>query len=419
LGDIAAPAVPALLEVAAKDPSASTAVLDALTQIGEPAVPQILATVERADPAAITAEHWAAKCLTQMGGIATAATVQSLSHASANVRLLATLILMELGPDAESAGPRLMERLDDGDARVRAAALRAVVAVGMPIQHVRPRLKSAFSDPLPGLRTAAIEAAIRLSESEKEFHGEILAALKDGDESVRRTALAALGDRFADAVPALVEMLKDEKQRTAVVEALGHIGPSAKPAVPQLVALLGQGGKEQKLPVFAALGRIGPAAIEARTVLESARKDGDPAVRAAAIETTGLIEADAGRRIAALSAGLDDADISVRRSAASAIGRLKENGLDAAPKLIALLQSDGDRDFALAAIQQLPIRDVAALVGLLNHAQRDVRMTACERLGRLGKDAKEATSTLGPLTRDADQELARAASRALRAIDRK
>ena len=63
------------------------------------------------------------------------------------------------------------------------------------------------------------------------------------------------------------------------------------------------------------------------------------------------------------------------------------------------------------------MRSVPALVELLASQQRDVKMLACEKLGKMGRAAKDATPQLEPLASAGDEELARAARRALRSIN--
>jgi HEAT repeat protein len=67
----------------------------------------------------------------------------------------------------------------------------------------------------------------------------LLDALKDSTSSVREAAALAVGrlDEPSDAVPALVKLIKDEKEmsvRIAAARGLGQMGPSAQEALPTL-----------------------------------------------------------------------------------------------------------------------------------------------------------------------------------------
>jgi tetratricopeptide (TPR) repeat protein len=91
--------------------------------------------------------------------------------------------------------------------------------------HVRERL-------LDGLRLAALPLDVKVSS--------LVTELKAGTSLERRVALKRLGwfgPAAAEAVPTLIDMLKDEYVRKEAVEALRKIGPDAKAAIPALIKL--------------------------------------------------------------------------------------------------------------------------------------------------------------------------------------
>jgi len=417
LGESAAPAVPSILLAIANSNPPPQPFVDALVQIGEPAVTPILVNFAKADPATLTREHWAVKCLQQMGGLSVAPVGRNLTNPSPSVRLLAARTLVELGPDAEPATPALLKALDDGNLHVRAVALIALVAVRTPIAQLEPHLDAAFKHESPIIRSAAVEASVHLAgEDGKAFHGKIIAALKDPDESVRKTAIGQLGPAFGDAVPLLIPLLEDSTRRAAASEALGRIGPAAKPAVPRLAALLPSGEKDDRIRASHAIGQIGPSASEALPALEAATKDPEPAIRIAAYQAAALVESKREKRVAILVAGLDDPEVAVRKAVAETIGRLGDQASDAFTKLATMIDSETDREFALTALGQLRIRDVSKLTALLNHPQTSVRMFACYQLINAGRRAREAVPALEALAQSSNEDLARAARRAIRSI---
>ncbi len=90
----------------------------------------------------------------------------------------------------------------------------------------------------------------------KQAVGPLLDALKDGNAGVREAAALAVGrlDEPSEAVPALVKLLKNEKQlgvKVAAVRGLGQLGPAAQDAVPTLrevwLAAKEAGKPQQKL----------------------------------------------------------------------------------------------------------------------------------------------------------------------------
>jgi HEAT repeat protein len=416
LGEVAAPAVPAILDVIEKRAPAPQAFLDAIVQIGEPAIAPLLERFEKTEPAIVTRDHWAVKCVQQMGGLGAGRVARSLTHPSPSVRLLAARALVELGPDAESATPALLKALADKSMHVRAAALTALVAARTPLAQLEPHLHAAFKSSSPVIRAAAVESAVRLDADGKAFRPLVIAALKDPDETVRKSVINQLGPDFADAVPQLIPLLDDPARRAPACEALGRMGTLSKAAVPRLIRLVSEENKDDRLRALQALSQIGAAAAEAAPALQTARADSDPAIRIAAFQAVSAVQKTKQNRIAALVAGLDDTDVAVRKAMADMLGALGDQAVDAFGKLVELTDRDSDREFALATLSNLRVRDVPKLVGLLQHPQRSVQFYACYRLNDLGRRGKDALPMLESLAKSDDRELANAARRAIRSI---
>jgi HEAT repeat protein len=417
LGEYAAPAIPEIIATASRA-NAPPAFQDALVQIGAPAVPVILAGAEHVDEGNITPDFWAVKALKSMGGVAAIPVSHGLTHPNANARLLAVRVLGELGTDAEAAIPALIQRLDDPDLRVRASALSALIATHAPLKNLQPRLEIAIKDPSPLVRIAALEAVGKLGEDGRSLQAAVVAALREHEETIQRAALGVVGRVFPGAVEPTMALLGNQALRGAAIDALGRIGPAAKEAAEPLAGIARSQSKDDRLHALAAIAQIGPEAKEAATPsLRAACTDADPLIRAAAITATIQISTDDSERLAVLSVGLDDPEISVRKATADLVGKLGDKATNAVPQLLALVGKESDRPFISAALQQLPMRSVPALLELLEYPQRDVQILACEKLARLGRTARDATPTLETLAGDTDEDLSRAARRALRIIN--
>jgi hypothetical protein len=107
------------------------------------------------------------------------------------------------------------------------------------------------------VRRGAAKALGRHGPAAKEaIPALVKCAKKDGDEYVRADAIRALGRIGRDAVPHLIKLLKkdsDKLTRAGAATALGEIGKDAREAVPPLVEAL----RDQKVPVrlVAGLGK--------------------------------------------------------------------------------------------------------------------------------------------------------------------
>ena len=412
----AASAVPVLLEMVTKQSPPDPVFVDALVQIGEPAVAPLLTSAEPVPLDQLTADHWMVKCLQSMGAFAANSIRNGLGHKNAAVRLLSVRALGALGPDAGDAATSLLEKLDDPEVHVRAAALGALVAVETPSKLIIPRIEKSLNDPSPIVRLGAARLVPKLGEEGKHLNVAMIGKLNDSDPGVRRGILDVLGPEQAGAIPMLLPLLDDAAQRAPVLEALARMGANAKPAVAKVIELLPKVGKDDQVLILDCLAHVGPAAAEARPAIDLLRVDGDPKVRARAISSAAAIEGNPEVRAALLAAALDDADGSVRKAAAEAVIPLGDKLGAAGHKLFELLKGERDRDLALATLRQVRVRDLDLLKDALTIPHNETRMYASEAIGRMGKDARGAASALETVTGDPNEEVSRAARRALRAI---
>jgi HEAT repeat protein len=210
--------------------------------------------------------------------------------------------------------------------------------------------------------------------------GRLLAALDDGDPTVRIAAARGLARRGdPDALPALLRRLDASagdpepeavEERDAVTEALVRIATHGGDAAARSAALgvLASGFEAAKEPVRLAIARVlgavgGPQDAEWAALLV---QDPSPAVRRATVAA--LPRMGAAVRSEWLRLALADEDSGVRSAAASALGESQDpTALDDLERLL------GDDD---AGVRAAAVRAVPALVGrdgdpaLLERSQR-------------------------------------------------
>lgn len=180
---------------------------------------------------------------------------------------------------------------------------RAVAAIGEPA--VQPLLEVARTDPQSKDIARNALAAIGRPAVQP-----LAGMLKDPDPEVRVWAALVLGDMgpgAEDAVPALIEALKDKRDpwreqvvrgrrndrsvRGSYVQTLGKIGPGARAAVPILMETLSDQHIIIHPSAIQALGSIGPAAADAVPLLikELQNNGGGPVIRRDAALAIGRI----------------------------------------------------------------------------------------------------------------------------------
>jgi eukaryotic-like serine/threonine-protein kinase len=185
-----------------------------------------------------------------------------LDSSDAGARWRSAEALGNLGNDARSAVPALVQLLDDRQEEVRWRAAEALGKIG-------PAARGAVS----ALARTAGGSGLPATEAAK--------------------ALGKIGPGAADAVPALAQQLRssDVYLRREVAKSLARIGTGAAPAVGALTAALQDKDKVVRMESARALGRVGGSARGALPTLAAmATRDGDDLVRRAAAEAKDAIE---------------------------------------------------------------------------------------------------------------------------------
>jgi HEAT repeat protein len=184
---------------------------------------------------------------------------ERLRSPDADVRRGAAKELYDLGPEAKPAVPDLARALKDSDLFVRRFAAQALGEIGPDARQALPALKAALSDSKKEVVEAAATALGKLGAGGIATLTDVIKDKKQ-DVDLRKAAITALGTAgpgAKDAVPVLVDVLKDgmgkkpkkKKEpagtdlRVEAAVALGDIGPDAKDAVPALQDLAGAKGK--------------------------------------------------------------------------------------------------------------------------------------------------------------------------------
>lgn len=219
-----------------------------------------------------------------------------------------------------------------------------------------------------------------------------------------------------------------ELQRTAAAQILARMGPKASAAVPQLMQQLERlrGTEFARLQeaVIDALGVVGPAARPALPVLARAADRGIDIEIAVKRTAAAILSGGDDRDVAGLIEQLFSADTSLRLRAAKALGAYGAAAVVAAPSL-ALVLGDRDGDVRRAAITALRLiqpdapvsREILqAYVYDLIDADDAIRLQAVRALGKFGPAAATVVPALEARLNDADKDVRKAVTEALARI---
>jgi HEAT repeat protein len=187
------------------------------------------------------------------------------------VRRAAAQGLGDFGAGAVRAIPALLRALEDPDPEVAAGALQALQNLGSAADVAGDAIFEFFNDPahdsgvgFPLLRAHAAGAMAAIRPHDERVVAALLdVALRHRTPELRVSMIASLSTiRPAPAtlVPALITLLRypDGTVQLAAISALGSLGPEAKAAVPELMALFGEEAKAAAQP------QPNPAALQAR-----------------------------------------------------------------------------------------------------------------------------------------------------------
>jgi HEAT repeat protein len=403
LADLGEPALPVLLE-ARKDSDlrAHRRAVMALVRIGAPAVPGLVAALDRGGPRVETA-------LVRIGIPALPELEKAL--ASPERAGPAARVQGAMGERARPAQSALIGLLQDGSASEEARA-EAAAALGQMGLEKTPSAEgsdmvSVLASALAGPRRVRLQAARALALFGPPAQTAILSLgrlASDADVQAASAACEALGQLGgpAAAAPLVTRLLKGDGASKAAALALARLGPAARLAVAPLVAAL-KSDKEDGRLARAVLERLGVSAVPD---LERALKEGDPTLRRAAAEVLGLMGPRAAVAVPALVKLLEDRDPAVAISTAQALLRIDPpRATTAVPMLVRLFKHTDDKIAALAASVLADYGpDARAAVPELMSAlkAKDVKVVrrAAFVLGRLGEAAKPALPELRAALKD-------------------
>jgi HEAT repeat protein len=360
--------------------------------------------------------------------------VLALKDSDPRIRIESANALAALGPEAAEAVPALMDalkssaKLPPGNVAFHVSVTRALTRIGKP---AIPALVRAIGEREESqARSAAAGALAGMGRGASDAVPDLIRILKgNGDRfnQADRDASRALAGIGKPAVPALIELMKEsipvktpnvtEALNRGLVlqhaaQALGEIGPGATDAVPALVQALKDVDEEfDRLTIAGALCRVRPRERAALNTLEAGLRHANFQPRQLAAMLLGELGPDAAPVVPSLAKLLSDIDESVRTAAAEALAKIGRDGPSAVPALLRALEDEKPKvrtaaATALGLYAQKPAAVVPALARLLRDRDASVRQAASAALVGFGGEARAAVPALAETLRD-ESEFAR------------
>jgi HEAT repeat protein len=268
----------------------------------------------------------------------------------------------------------LAERLKDPDASLRESAAEAIGILGGT--EVAVDLVAALSDPASGVRAAAVTSIVKVGTS---ADGEALTpVIRDSSATVRRRAIEGLGRlRVVDAAPALRLLFTRAPDSDDGILALTSLAQLALAQDRSLFQrLVGQIEPRTRKPAIEGLARLGDKSQEARFKRGFQREKTED----------------------------------LRAAYAFALFLLGDRAfLDTV-----ILGFAGSKDRARQSrgyVEELGDRALPEALDYLREPDSKIRIGLCDALANAG--VTKATAAIEPLTKDADQQVAQSAARAI------
>ncbi len=165
-----------------------------------------------------------------------------------------------LGVQAADAAQDMAKLLDDGSAQVRLAAASALLRVAPGDARATEVLSAGLTDGDAATKRRAARAAGLCGAAGAPLASKLADMLKDPDTATRRTALqaiATLGPAAAEAREAVTALLDQRDAAADAADALGRMGPAARPSLKALAKLLSADAAGDRWAAVRAMAQIG------------------------------------------------------------------------------------------------------------------------------------------------------------------
>ncbi len=187
---------------------------------------------------------------------------KKLRDADATVRAESAADLGSLGPRAADAADDLAKLLDDGAPAVRTAAAAALLRINPRAARAADVLARGLASEDSAVRRQAARAVGQVGAAAAPLADKLGALLTGADAPTRRAALgavAALGPAAAGTIDSIVPLLDRPETAIDAADALGRIGPAARPALKHLARMLESDSAAERWAAVRAMAQIGGA----------------------------------------------------------------------------------------------------------------------------------------------------------------
>jgi|GEM_PF-2655656 len=333
-------------------------------------------------------------------------------------------LIIELGPAAVQALPQLRAGLSHVEPQIAALCATAIGAIGPQAAAAVPDLVKTLSTSNEDLVLASLNAFGKIGPQAKLAIKPLTVMLDSGHPLSWQAGdgLGGIGPAAADAVPILIEHLKNSTQvfRVAAARNLAAIGVQPETVLPALfTALEKERDTTPMIEMLRAIGSFAPDTDRWLTRLEPWTHRAPIAVRLEALRSVGKLNGPTQALLRMLASQANSPDSASRDIALRALTKQAGGAAIAVERLTEALH-DADPKIQLFAAESLGrLRAVSGVMGLVNAARSprlELRWAAIDSLGRIGDARSEVVAVLKEAIASPDLEIQSAAAQAIRKL---
>ena len=203
-----------------------------------------------------------------------------LDDENLEVRQTAMRSLSSMGASAAPAIAIIQSQLDSESPEMQVAAIDALTQFGKRSSAALPRLKELSRTGAEPVRKAALAGVRRIAADPNDAVEILIQGLQDSDWNIRRAVARELGEleeRASPAVPALLDMMRNEQESAAARSAIRNIGTADEDAVPKMLEILKDrdSGRRRRYYTLYLMRRMGGKAKSALPMLKELRGQSD------------------------------------------------------------------------------------------------------------------------------------------------
>ncbi|QDT42021.1 putative phycocyanin operon protein Z [Gimesia alba] len=349
------------------------------------------------------------------------ALIQVVKTGSVASRSEAIIALGKIGPDSAAAVPELTKILRSYSIILKYNTLQALRQIGPASKPAIKQIVPLMESNNTYLNVAAARAVASIDPDNKENLKQAIKVLLDGLDvsmnEVRSDAATGLAEIGEPAVKPLLETLKKEHaadhhtECEKICDVIAQMGSQGESAIPTLLKIVKKVDDPNLVWRAAhALGTINASPKEVVPALTALLSNASPEVRANAAIALGEFGAAAKSAVPELTKLLSDSELSVKLDAAASLGDIGPDAASAVPQLASAMQA-GPVALTLTSASALSSIGEASVPALNEMLAKDspLKLLAVHVLGEIGASAKSSIPELVKLINSPDPDVSQTA----------